>query len=58
MVPLVLVHRLFVFGSYEMLSLLADVMVAVRMRKAENRSLAVAFRIARDRRRRTPAWGR
>lgn len=41
-----------------MLSLLTDVMLAVRMRKFENRPLGVAFRIARDRRRRTPAWGR
>ena len=41
-----------------MLSLLADFMLAVRTYKAVNRPLSVAFRIARDRRRHLPAWGR
>jgi hypothetical protein len=41
-----------------MLNLFADFMLAIRTHKAVNRPLGVAFRIARDRRRRTPAWGR
>lgn len=41
-----------------MFSWLADVMLAVRMRRTENRSLGVAFRIVRDRRRRLPGWER
>jgi hypothetical protein len=40
-----------------MVSFLSDLVLAVRMCKAENRSLSVSFRIARDRRRRMPAWG-
>jgi hypothetical protein len=40
-----------------MASFLSDLVLAVRMCKAENRSLSVSFRIARDRRRRMPVWG-
>jgi hypothetical protein len=39
-----------------MLNFLSDVMLAVRLHKAEHRPLTVSFRIARDRRRHMPAW--